>query len=73
MARAVDQLQSVQAEAVHGSVPVREAHSRCFFLQQVHRVCENGGMSDLCVTLRGQPVDIVYDCLYRHGQTKGRD
>ena len=53
MPRTVDPQKSLQVKTVHGCVPVGTAHSRLHLLQEVHRVCENDGMCDPCVTLRG--------------------
>ena len=51
--RTVDPQKSLQPKTVHGCVSVGAAHSRLHLLQQVHRVCENDGMCNLCVTQGG--------------------
>ena len=53
MPRAVDPQKSFQPKTVQGCVPVRAAHSRLHLLQQVHRVFENDGKCNLCITLGG--------------------
>ena len=44
---------SLLSNTIHGYVPVRPAYSRLHILQQVHWVCENDGMCNLCIMLGG--------------------
>ena len=55
---------SLQLKTVHRCVSVTAAHLRLHLLQQVQWVCDNDGLSNLCVTLGGQPLYCVYACLY---------
>ena len=49
--------------------PIPAAH----LLLQVHYACENDSMCDLCVTVVGQPLNYVCDCLCLYGQIGGSD